>query len=226
VFQHNGAPGAVDQVINGTCVDQVGSVRYCTDSGRLQWSPTAAVMHGGRPDAVPSLESVVELAHPDDRATVVDSLQRLIDGKPVKSHYRLLNPAGEARWVVMVSDPLAYTAGQDGESSGLVIDVTDTVQSGLTAAVSEVFESRATIEQAKGVLMAAHGMTADQAFGALARRSQETNIKLRDLSRRFLTTVSGRFSNLSRSHVDRGLLTAGLQLAAGNDEAAIPPAAV
>lgn len=40
-------------------------------------------------------------------------------------------------------------------------------------------DSRATIEQAKGVLMADHGLDADEAFNVLTRYSQERNRKLR-----------------------------------------------
>jgi GAF domain-containing protein len=42
--------------------------------------------------------------------------------------------------------------------------------------------SRATIEQAKGVLMARHGYDADEAFAHLAKLSQHANRKLRDLA--------------------------------------------
>lgn len=42
--------------------------------------------------------------------------------------------------------------------------------------------SRAVIDQAKGVLMAVHGMTADQAFQLLVEQSQRENVKLRMLA--------------------------------------------
>ncbi|WP_329245858.1 ANTAR domain-containing protein [Actinoallomurus sp. NBC_01490] len=42
------------------------------------------------------------------------------------------------------------------------------------------------IEQTKGVLMAQHGITADEAFQRLVRRSQDTNTKLRDVARAVL----------------------------------------
>lgn len=44
-------------------------------------------------------------------------------------------------------------------------------------------ESRATIEQAKGLLMARGGVTPDQAFEMLVRASQRENRKLRDIAR-------------------------------------------
>nr|WP_185035073.1 GAF and ANTAR domain-containing protein [Actinomadura coerulea] len=50
--------------------------------------------------------------------------------------------------------------------------------------------SRAEIDQAKGVLMAAHGLTAEQAFEVLRRQSQDTNTKLRDVARALLASLS------------------------------------
>ena len=43
-------------------------------------------------------------------------------------------------------------------------------------------ERRAVIEQAKGMLIAEHGCTADQAFQMLADASQRYNRKLRDIA--------------------------------------------
>jgi AmiR/NasT family two-component response regulator len=49
-------------------------------------------------------------------------------------------------------------------------------------AAGEPLESRAVIEQAKGVLMACHGIDADEAFGLLRRQSQHRNVKLREVA--------------------------------------------
>lgn len=43
-------------------------------------------------------------------------------------------------------------------------------------------KARAVIEQAKGMLMAAHHCSADQAFALLVRASQDQNRKLRDIA--------------------------------------------
>ncbi|MFS8103113.1 GAF and ANTAR domain-containing protein [Lentzea alba] len=50
--------------------------------------------------------------------------------------------------------------------------------------------SRAVIDQAKGVLMAAHQCTADEAFRMLVERSQQENVKLRDVAQNLLETVT------------------------------------
>ncbi|SDS50050.1 ANTAR domain-containing protein [Friedmanniella luteola] len=50
------------------------------------------------------------------------------------------------------------------------------------AGLQEAMRSRATIEQAKGVLMAQQRCSADAAFALLVRASQRDNVKLRDLA--------------------------------------------
>jgi AmiR/NasT family two-component response regulator len=54
--------------------------------------------------------------------------------------------------------------------------------------------NRAVIDQAKGILMERHRLTADQAFQLLARVSMQTNTKLRTVAEELVTT--GRLPNL------------------------------
>jgi GAF domain-containing protein len=49
-------------------------------------------------------------------------------------------------------------------------------------------ESRAVIDQAKGIVMERHKLTADQAFQALAEASMRANRKLRDVAEHLVTT--------------------------------------
>lgn len=49
-------------------------------------------------------------------------------------------------------------------------------------------DTRATIEQAKGILMERHKLTADQAFNLLTRASQHTGRKLRDVAHDLVRT--------------------------------------
>jgi GAF domain-containing protein len=49
-------------------------------------------------------------------------------------------------------------------------------------------ESRAVIDQAKGILMERHRLTADQAFQALAQVSMRTNRKVRDVAEQLVLT--------------------------------------
>ncbi len=55
-----------------------------------------------------------------------------------------------------------------------------------TSQLEEALESRTTIGQAIGLLMAHEGLRPDEAFQKLVRVSQNANIKLRDIAARYL----------------------------------------
>src|SRR4051794_21252888 len=56
----------------------------------------------------------------------------------------------------------------------------------LSERLTDAMEHRATIEQAKGMLMAAGGCTSEHAFQILVKASQRENVKLRDLALRMV----------------------------------------
>jgi GAF domain-containing protein len=62
----------------------------------------------------------------------------------------------------------------------------------LSARLGEAMKSRATIEQAKGILMGAQRCSADEAFELLTRASQRENVKLREIARRIVDNAADR----------------------------------
>jgi hypothetical protein len=60
--------------------------------------------------------------------------------------------------------------------------------------LQRVADARTIIEQAKGMLMAEHRMTADLAFDLLRVKSQNTNTKLRDVAAHHVLLHSGQFT--------------------------------
>jgi hypothetical protein len=56
------------------------------------------------------------------------------------------------------------------------------------AHLQTALDSRAVIDQAKGILMERFKLTADQAFQVLTRVSMESNVKVRDVAQRFVRT--------------------------------------
>jgi GAF domain-containing protein len=62
----------------------------------------------------------------------------------------------------------------------------------MSARLGEAMKSRATIEQAKGILMGAQRCSADEAFALLTRASQRENVKLREIARRIVDNAAGR----------------------------------
>ncbi|MEU7481976.1 ANTAR domain-containing protein, partial [Lentzea sp. NPDC042327] len=57
--------------------------------------------------------------------------------------------------------------------------------------LEKALASRAVIDQAKGVLMAVHSCSADEAFTMLVQRSQHENVKLRYIAKNLLDSVAG-----------------------------------
>ena len=64
-------------------------------------------------------------------------------------------------------------------------------QRSTSAQLRTAMASRAGIEQAKGVLMAQRGITAEAAFALLAVTSQRSDVKLREIAERVLATAGG-----------------------------------
>jgi GAF domain-containing protein len=56
--------------------------------------------------------------------------------------------------------------------------------------LERALQSRAVIEQAKGVLMAVHTCSAENAFDMLVEQSQRTNTKLRDVAAKLLASAT------------------------------------
>lgn len=55
--------------------------------------------------------------------------------------------------------------------------------------LKQALESRTVIDQAKGILMAREGMSADEAFATLLRASQSGNVKVRDIAQKLVLSA-------------------------------------
>jgi PAS domain S-box-containing protein len=174
-----------------------GSFRYQAREDRWEWSDEVAAMHGYEPGTVnPTTELVLSHKHPDDKPTVtqlIEQVRRL--GVPFSSRHRIIDTAGNVHVVVVVGDRWSDDAGEFIGTTGFYIDVTEEFDADVRRSLDEVVASiaarRATINQAMGMLMLAQGVSAEKAFAMLARRSQETNVKLRDLAAQFVKEAAG-----------------------------------
>ncbi len=199
---------AVDVILGLGEPQRVGRFRFFLDGQRWEWSDAVARMHGYKPGEVePTTELLLKHKHPEDRERVAAVLERVLKGKPFSSRHRIVDTSGRTHCVVVAGDRMIDNAGAPVGTSGFYVDVTDSLHSDITNVLSAVADARARIEQAKGVLMAAYGISAERAFDILVWRSQETNLKLRDLANRFLDAVAGKASLETQSHVDQALLT-------------------
>ncbi|MEU2042419.1 PAS and ANTAR domain-containing protein [Nocardia niwae] len=205
---HDAGPGAEGP-------DRVGSFRFWFDDQRWEWSDEVAALYGYIPGQVqPTTELVLSHKHPADRAAVADALATAVrDHGAFCSRHRIIDTAGHVRHVLVVADHIFDGTGAVVGTSGYFIDLTATVdqqrREAIDEALPEVVEARAAIEQAKGMLMLAYGLTAEQAFQVLRWRSQETNTKLRVLATKLVTVAAaaGGGPVEQRTKLDHLLLT-------------------
>ncbi|OMC42474.1 regulator [Mycobacterium sp. IS-2888] len=177
----------------------VGSFRFWFAGERWEWSDEVARMHGYEPGSVvPTTELLLSHKHPDDREHVRDLLDYAVQsGESFSSRHRFIDTAGGEHDAIVVADRILDESGAVVGTAGYYIDLTDTFdearsetrQEVLDEALPDLFENRAAIEQAKGVLIAVYRVSADQAFRVLQWRSQETNVKLRVLAKQLVSEV-------------------------------------
>jgi hypothetical protein len=127
------------------------------------------------------------------------------------------NPATTAGNVVVAQ--LCDQRGVVVGTEGFCVDVmpaVQAVQDAIAAEVAKFAESRAVIEQAKGMLMSVYGICADSAFDLLKWRSQEGNVKVRlvaeQISRDFVALAKLRRATPARGEYDNLLLTVDLRI--------------
>ncbi|MFR9751874.1 PAS and ANTAR domain-containing protein [Nocardia sp. 004] len=183
---------AVDGVLAGT-PQRVGRFRFWSTDQRWEWSDEAAAIYGYARGAQPSTELLLEHRHPDDRTLVTQVAAAMCTGEPFCARHRIIDTAGRVHHIIVVADRMLGEQGVLLGVTGYFVDVSDTLEENrqeiLDGTLPELIESRAVIEQAKGVLMVVYGIKAEQAFRVLQWRSQETNIKLRALAQKLVTEI-------------------------------------
>ncbi|MGH3596780.1 MAG: PAS and ANTAR domain-containing protein [Mycobacterium sp.] len=203
----------------------VGDFRFWFVGRRWEWSDEVARMHGYEPGSVvPTTELLLSHKHPDDRAHVQDLLDHALhSGGSFSSRHRFIDTAGNVHDAIVVADRMSDETGAVVGTAGYYIDLTDTLEDSrqevLDEALPDLFEARAVIDQAKGVLMAVYRVSADQAFGVLRWRSQVTNTKVRALAEQLVAdvaTLAGTPADV-QSEFDHLLLTVHERVAAGPD---------
>lgn len=168
--------------------EPVARFRFDVGSGSWWWSHEMFALHGFAPgEVVPSTELLLAHKHPQDRTGTATRLQHVLtDGQPFCCRHRIVNTTGRIRTVLSLGEGVCDDSGTVIAVHGFFIDVTDSThreaQEEAHEAVRRSAESRAVIEQAKGALVAVFGIDADSAFAVLRARSQNGNIKLRDVA--------------------------------------------
>ncbi len=175
---------------------KIGAFRFWFVGQRWEWSDEVARMHGYEPgQVVPTTELLLSHKHPDDRAHVQELLDYALQSEEsFSSRHRFIDTAGTVHDAIVVADRMLDESGAVLGTAGYYIDLTNTFdetrQEVLDTALPDLFENRAAIEQAKGVLMYVYRVSAEQAFRVLQWRSQETNVKPRALAKQLLVDVA------------------------------------
>ncbi|MCW2650697.1 MAG: RNA-binding protein with domain [Mycobacterium sp.] len=174
----------LEEALAAGAPERVGWFRFYFDDDRWEWSPQVEKMHGYLPGSVtPTTNLVLAHKHPDDYRQIADTFDLIRQTRRAfSSRHRICDAHGRVHHVVVVGDLLTDERGKVIGTHGFYIDVTPSErarQDQLTAAVARISESRAVIEQAKGMLMAIYGIDAPAAFQLLRWRSQEANVKLK-----------------------------------------------
>jgi hypothetical protein len=181
-----------------------GRYRYDLRGDQWWWSPQVFELHGLVPGSQqPGIPLLLAGVHPEDRPRV---RQALVDactgGIPFALEHRVVRADGQVRTAVLVGEPETGPDGGPTALSGVVVDVTagrlpaepaDQVRH-LETEVEQLrtaMASRATIEQAKGVLMLLMGCGDQVAFDLLAHISSHTHRKVRDVATAIVDSASG-----------------------------------
>ncbi len=174
----------------------VGWFRFWFVGQHWEWSDELARMHGYQPGTVePTTELLLSHKHPDDLPHVQDMLDRaLLSKTSFSGRHRFIDTTGNVHDAIVVADRVSDDNGAVVGTAGYYLDLTATFvenrQNALDEALPDLFEARAIIEQAKGILVAIYRVSPEQAFGVLKWRSQETNTKLRSLAKQLITEIA------------------------------------
>ncbi len=182
---------AARALLEGGSSAPVGAWEYDVTSGEWSWSPEVFAAFGFTPGEVVPTSDLL-LAHKEAGTAASDPVDADVfgSGDTFSVHLRIRDAGNRARDVLVLGRAERDEGGAVRVVRGHLVDLTDWRRVGNAADVRDgidaATEHRSEIEQAKGALMAARGISADEAFAALAKQSQDENVKLRELAARIV----------------------------------------
>lgn len=181
-------------VANGAC--PAGTFKLEAGSGLMEWSVGLYRIHGFRPgEVVPTLAVLMAHQHPDDREPVGNLLRRLVEsgGQGALLH-RVIDSHGRQRQVFSSIQARKDDGAGAGQLVGFMVDLTRTMheesRQAAEDAIQGAFAHKATIEQAKGIIMACLNLAEERAFDVLTKESQKTNTKVHTLAGQLVQAAS------------------------------------
>ena len=185
--------GSADAVLS-TWVPSPGAVaagefRYYPDEDRWWWSDPLLELFGYSPgEVVPTTELLLwhHRATGKDREQTLTAIARAVSGEAPVQVQVIQDARGRERAVVVLVDVAWTDPTGVPVARGVVLDVTSVVGVGARVQANEQIglwaQSRAAIEQAKGIIALAYRVTPDAAFASLRRSSSLANVKVRDIA--------------------------------------------
>ena len=181
-----------------------GRYRYDRRSGGWWWSPEMFTLHGLPPGAPqPDTETYLQYQHAEDRARLLAAISAACaSGRDFALETRIIRTDGQERDVVLVGECRTDDGGTVTAVEGMAIDITEGHPPGsptdrVRASEAEVAQlraamaSRASIEQAKGILMLLTSCSDQVAFDLLTHISSHTHRKVRDIAQVITESASG-----------------------------------
>jgi hypothetical protein len=182
-------------LVGGT-TEPVARFRFDAVDGTWWWSPAMYALHGFSPgEVVPTTALLLAHKHADDRARTEGRLQEALrTGEPFCCRHRIIDASGRIHMVLAVAEGRCDERGTVVAVEGFFVDVTESmrrvVEEEAHTAVVRATQTRAVIEQAKGLLVGIYGIDPEAAFNLLRWHSQQTNTKIRVLAEGLVAQMS------------------------------------
>jgi hypothetical protein len=183
------------------CSGLTGRYRLDPRTTAWWWSPEMYELLGLPPEGThPCTEVLLQCQHREDRGRLLAAIDRAITGRPFGLETRVLRSDGTLRVMVLLGEPRPGADGSVSAVEGICADITagrlahDDVVTALQTEVSQLrtaMASRATIEQAKGILMLLTNCSDQVAFELLTHMSSHTHRKVRDVAQSITESAAG-----------------------------------
>ena len=184
-------------VQDAALLDAIAAAVVATDTaGKIFYFNQAAErLYGYTADDMLGANVMQLLVEPVDQIPAEEIMATVLAGNRWSGHFRVRRKAGGTAVVRITDTPVregGRVVGVIGVAEDLADDssvdqvaVTGRIESKalqLADQMRQAMENRAVIEQAKGMLIAAHGCSPEEAFQMLSAHSQRTNRKVREVA--------------------------------------------
>lgn len=107
----------------------IGYWEYDIEKGKTIWPDSIYQIYGyDREDLPPSIDSFMEILHPEDRSMFENAIETLLEEESMEHHYRVIQSDGEIVYCYSRSEAIYNEDGEPSKFMGTVLDLTDIKQ--------------------------------------------------------------------------------------------------